>query len=132
MFRLESDTQRNAHTFVEVVHSRKVAVGPLEYYGVGKRITRAGPAGRANWVLVVCDESPALDEHFRQREHAHEKRIADRRHRPGRRKGASKKASSRGGWHAKLSHPKKPTTSDDPPPQKKRRLSADAKLTSVL
>ncbi|RDX47576.1 hypothetical protein OH76DRAFT_1484694 [Lentinus brumalis] len=142
IFCLQGVTKRNSQTFVEVVKSRKVAVGPLEYYGIGQRITRAGPDGMSNWRLVVCDESPRLEEHFRQRQRAHDKRIADGRHKGGHRKSGSKKAAELGGWHAKpmpkplhllssassSSLPQLDQGDESPPLMKKCRLSVDAKV----
>ncbi|KAI0711284.1 hypothetical protein C8Q76DRAFT_53066 [Earliella scabrosa] len=144
-FELASTSVRNARTFVEIVQSRSVAVGPLEYCAVGRRITRAGPHGRRNWQLVVCDESPVLDPHFRERQRAKTQMKKENRHKAGASHASSTKAHSRGGWQAPdfpSSRKRKaevlqdlalsPQNGDElvvvVHPAKRRRQSADAKL----
>ncbi|KAI0746392.1 hypothetical protein C8Q80DRAFT_1174915 [Daedaleopsis nitida] len=102
LFELAPTKVRNSRTFVRVVESRQVAVGPLEYCSIGRRVPRAGPKGRSNWVLAVCNDSPLLEDHFRHRLQAKKNRIADGRHKAGHRKVASRKASQPGGWGPKL------------------------------
>ena len=49
IFTLQSISSRNSKTFVEIVKTRQVAVGPLEYCAVGQRICNGGPKGRKNF-----------------------------------------------------------------------------------
>ena len=122
LFQRLSEKKRDSETFVRVVQSRKVAVGPLEYCALGQRVVRGGVKGAQNWwyvkfnpvsnvtcsvlpslaSLVVCHASPALPTHFRQREAAGIQRKSDGRHKLGSRKKAAARASGPGGWEPKV------------------------------
>ncbi|KAH9836561.1 uncharacterized protein C8Q71DRAFT_733060 [Rhodofomes roseus] len=138
-FDLAPNAERDANTFINVVKGRDVAVGPLEYCGLGRRITRGGPKGKKNCMLVVCQNSPVLPEHFRQRQLASEQKKKDGRHKPGVRKVVSKRTSGPGGWQPKLGTKRKSEGAPEdqalqeivPPGEngvKRRRLHADAKI----
>ncbi|KAI0703990.1 hypothetical protein C8Q76DRAFT_732904 [Earliella scabrosa] len=142
-FQLASPKVRNARTFVEIVQSRAVAVGPLEYCALGHRVTRAGPEGKGNWQLVVCKQSPTLESHFREREKATSQMKKDGRNKAGASHAACSKAHSRGGWVKKSQptsrkgkavevdaddHMPRYASQNSQHPVKRVRLSIDAKL----
>ncbi|KAF7790440.1 hypothetical protein EIP86_001395 [Pleurotus ostreatoroseus] len=123
------------HTLAYIINNTQLAaIGPLEYCAVARII--AGNSSKLS--ISVCLESPLLSAALVHRQKASKARIAQGRHKPGKRKEAAKKSAGRGGWN-KAAVPrngdKKREANDQGSngggPFKKARLSIDAHLVQL-
>ncbi|TFK81742.1 hypothetical protein K466DRAFT_604253 [Polyporus arcularius HHB13444] len=138
LYSLAPSGERNTKTFVEVVKSLQVAVGPLEYCALGQRVVRAGPKGKDNWMLVVCNDSPRLAEHYLERQRATLARKSKTKSKSAAAAAAAtarKRKLKRNATQAALQNVRPDNISPadtQPRPAKRVRLSIDAKLAQGL
>ncbi|KAH7919662.1 hypothetical protein BV22DRAFT_1050902 [Leucogyrophana mollusca] len=106
---------RLTHTFLHVItHTRRAAVGPLEYCGVARLIHRQH-AGKADPLVSLCRHDPCIPETYRNRELAGIDRITDGRQRRGASHATGNGQYGRGGWRKRSFVDLEDEISDDKP-----------------
>ncbi|KAH7906202.1 hypothetical protein BJ138DRAFT_1117790 [Hygrophoropsis aurantiaca] len=133
--------ERKTHIFHYVVkHTRRAAVGPLEYCGIARIIHRQH-AGKKEPLISLCRHDPMIPPSYRNRELARIESIAGGRQQKGAAHTKSDSSYGKGGW-GKRKHndedsgdreenklPGILTSSPTANGAKRRRVGADAQMT---